>query len=310
MSKTVVYGDVAMEKTAFLLSNWYSGATLATMLLDQHPDIVSNGEAFPFRKQFPLPVCSCGAPLTRCEFYRFAAAHMRNGGDYDPVLFTRDPNSRLPPLVERLANSARLAGPLRDRILTLSRRYRGGIDEFFEAHRVFMERALLYSGSKIYIDATKSLARTDLLLKKAATSSSIVWLLVRDCRGFCLSTLRNRSWPVLRVPRAARAWLAYIRRASRLAGKHPAVRFRILRYEDLCRSPLPFLNHLYSQLGLSRRDEVWSADHTPHILGNRMRLTFDGKVQLREEWRTQLDDTTQGRIIRIAGREMERLGYL
>ena len=53
-----------------LLSNWYSGATLFSFLLDSHPELVCNGETFPLIEgDKRRNVCSCGAYIDTCDFY-------------------------------------------------------------------------------------------------------------------------------------------------------------------------------------------------------------------------------------------------
>ena len=107
-----------MKRTVFLLSSWYSGATMLTMLLDRHPAVVSNGEAFPYNPRDRRHVCSCGKRLHECEFYRYAAAHMLD----NPKLFLQEPLLDLPSPLRRLAMSPRFAG----RVKRLMPRSNGG----------------------------------------------------------------------------------------------------------------------------------------------------------------------------------------
>jgi hypothetical protein len=112
---------------------------------------------------------------------------------------------------------------------------------------------------------------------------------------------------------AVQDWLDYIRFAERLARTQPAAAFRIVRYEDLCRCPSMVLHSLLSDLGLGYDESTRTADHSPHLLGNRIRMTFDGRsesVEVRERWRHELDSKTQEEIIRLAGHRMAELGYL
>lgn len=300
---------IEMNQTAFLLSSWYSGATLLTLLLDFHPEIVSNGEAFPFDSKHQYPVCSCGKSLQECRFYRYAAGHMWNGQRYHPDLFLREPNLEFSGLVQRFSMSPRFSGPLRHTIMGFSKKYRRKIDEFSRAHMLFMDRAADFSGAAVYLDATKSLPRSEILLRRIQGRKHL-WLLVRDCRGFCNSVLRVRQWPVGNIPLAVREWLNYIRFSKRLAKKYPEANFRILRYEDLCASPLTVLNELFSELGVSSRQSIYGDNHTPHLLGNKMRMAFDGKIELKEHWRTALDEKTKAEIMKLAHEQMAELGYV
>ena len=89
---------------AFLLANWYSGATLFNILLNNHTQVVSNGEGFPFlvtdTNQY---TCSCGSGLGECEFYRFAGQHMLNEDQsgWDRSVFTQVPSYSRIALLDR-----------------------------------------------------------------------------------------------------------------------------------------------------------------------------------------------------------------
>lgn len=300
-------GNTDMKRTVFLLSSWYSGATMLTMLLDRHPAVVSNGEAFPYNPRDRRHVCSCGKHLHECEFYRYAAAHMLD----DPKLFLREPLLDLPSPLRRLAMSPRFAGRVRDHVMALSSEYRSQLDAFQRAHILFMRRALEYSGADIYVDGTKSLRRAEILLPHLDGKVHL-WLLVKDCRGYCASMLRKR-YPKNKVAIPVQEWLDYIRFSERLARAAPAAVFRIVRYEDLCRHPSRVLDVLFSDLGLGYDERMDTTDYSAHLLGNRIRTTFDGRiesVEVRERWRHELDSKTQEEIVCLAGTKMAELGYV
>ncbi len=293
----------------FLFSNWYSGATLLTLLLDSHPEIVSNGEGFPFFPDNNYPICSCGNILQECDFYRYAGNHMWNGQCFNKYLFLREPYIKHHRFINKLAMSPRIHKYLRHYVMSLSKDYTKKIYEFSKAHLLFMERAKEFAGASIYLDATKSLRRAEILL--STTNEPIyAYLLVKDCRSFCYSALRIRKRDVNHAGIAAREWLKYIRFSKRLAKNYPNLNLQIIRYEDLCSSPLTILNDIYSDLGVSPRKEVYPENHTHHMLGNKMRMKFNGQVKFRDQWRTELDADTKRKIIRIAGDQMSELGYI
>jgi hypothetical protein len=299
-----------METTAFLLSSWYSGATLLTLLLDRHPQIVSNGEGFPFTEDFQDFDCSCGQLLHGCEFYRFSAKHMLRESNYDPELFIRSPTYRkLPTLLRRLACTDRFPGPLRQRLLSVVPEYRKTTEYFVSAHLEFMDRALSYSGATVYLDGTKSLQRADLLLRHLAGNKHI-WLLVKDCRGYCATVLRTGRLSRERVAEAAKEWKKYLWLAKRLAARYPEAKFRLIRYEDLCREPSSILGSLLESLGVSPDYDWTTVTRTPHVLGNKMRKSFNGEIRLSERWRDELDTNTEQAVIREAGDQMREHGYI
>ena len=298
-----------VQKLAILLSGWYSGATLLTLLLDRHPAIVSNGEGFPFSGDFQAFVCTCGSELRDCDFYRNVAGHMYRGTEFDRHLFLRSPDyERLGPL-GRLADTPRFPGRLRHALLSLHPGYRAMTAEFVAAHEEFMNRALARTDSSVYLDGTKSLRRADILLQHARREPRI-WLLVKDCRGYCATVLRVRKWPQHKATIAAEEWLEYIRLARRLAAAHSDVPFRILRYEDLCADPAAFLNDLVSELGLNPSYDWGHQLRTPHVLGNKMRTDFNGTIEQDERWRRELEPATQLAVVRVARKTMEEFGYV
>ena len=61
----------------FLFSNWYSGATLFSFILNNHSQLVCNGEALPFRYETTGDdnyTCSCGSQIKKCDFFSNAAS--------------------------------------------------------------------------------------------------------------------------------------------------------------------------------------------------------------------------------------------
>lgn len=302
--------NAGIERLAFLLSSWYSGATLLTMLLDRHPAVVSNGEGFPFHRRYQRFVCTCGNRLFDCNFYRHAAAHMQLEDKYDPAVFLREPVYNLPGPIRRYAMSPRFAGRARHVLMSLSSTYRTETKAFCDAHIEFMRRALQYSGATVYLDGTKCLRRVELLAQHLDVPKHF-WLMVKDCRGYCASVVRARRWPKDRALLAAREWVDYLRFAKRLARANPAVPLRIIRYEDLCRHPSQILGDLFKELGLNDFDAETAGPSDPHLLGHKMRLSFDGRVEVREQWwRTYFDEDTQRSIVRFAKKPMQEFGYI
>ena len=57
----------------FLISAPYSGATLLSILMNQHPAVSSDGEIFPYDIRGENVVCSCGRNQIDCEYYRRVA---------------------------------------------------------------------------------------------------------------------------------------------------------------------------------------------------------------------------------------------
>ena len=86
----------------------------------------------------------------------------------------------------------------------------------------------------------------------------------------------RRFYGVKSVPRAARAWVRYVRSAHEFAVNHPADRVLELRYEDLVRQPEETLRALFAWLGEPWDDEVLHFADRPHRFGAEP-LRHDGK---------------------------------
>ena len=119
-----------------LFSNWYSGATLFTILLDAHSKIVSNGESLPFDSDDDKRYdCSCGKFLDECEFYRDAAGHMRlpDKEEWDRGVFVQVPRFSQNRLVRFFLDSPRTESALRSYVIETVPRYRRIKERFLDA---------------------------------------------------------------------------------------------------------------------------------------------------------------------------------
>ena len=302
---------VPAPKLASLFANSYSGATLLTILLNRHSQIVSNGEAMFINARDQTHYdCTCGKYLEDCEFYRATARHMRLPDDtgWDRQLFMRVPCFSPNGLVQGLLGSARYVSASRERLINLIPAYRDIRDRFLEAQLQFFANARRLTGAPIYLDGTKSLRRAQLFAADGRCEMKALFL-IRDGRGFCASYLKNtRRRPSL--TEAAKRWLAHIVRVDRFAKGFPSVPLLTVRYEDLCRSTedtvrriCQFLEVPYENLGAGTTKEA-------HVLGNRMRRTFSGAIVEDVSWQQKLDGDSQSRLTSIMQGQLERFGYL
>jgi len=77
----------------------------------------------------------------------------------------------------------------------------------------------------------------------------------------------RRFYGVRAVPRAARAWVRYVRAAHDFAGATGAERVMELRYEDLVRDPEDTLRRLFVWLGEPWDEKVLAFADRPHRVG-------------------------------------------
>ena len=293
-------------RVAFLLANWYSGATLFSLLLDSHPEIVSNGEIYYGLGK--VVRCSCGALATECPFYREAAAHMWDSEGWDPSLFCVTPQVRETGVLGKILTSPRFTSRWRN---WLSLRLSGSSHRrFLEAQETLMRNALRLRGASVYLDGTKSFRRTEMLLCEARHSSSPLILLVRHPLSWCARWRRARKKATL--PIAIRAWRAYIRHSFALAKAFPRTTLHVVRYEDLCRRPEETLTSLLGALGLNYSERILAVREpgSHHAMGNQMRFTFDGLVRPPTSREGELDLSERKSVLKRCRLTMKQVGYL
>ena len=110
---------------------------------------------------------------------------------------------------------------------------------------------------------------------------------------------------------AAREWRRANEEADAICRRLDAGQLITARYEDLCASPDATLGRLFEFIGvrpLDRRD-LLAAPTQRHVVGNGMRLDWDGSVTLDDRWRGALDASSLATFEKVAGPLNRRLGY-
>lgn len=303
---------VSRPKLASLLANWYSGATLLTILLNRHSQIVSNGESMFFHESDTARyACSCGKYIDECEFYEATTRHMRLSDDpagWDKRLFVHVPVFSLKPGIRNFLHSPRFEGVLRHRFINAFANYRDIRDRFLDAQLEFFGNARKLTGASIYLDGTKSPRRAQLFARDGRCDMKILHL-VRDGRAFCASYVKNTD-PVPSWREATNAWLNYIAEVDLFSRNFPSVPVLSVRYEDLCRSTEKVISAICQFLGIPNEESRADIMKDAHILGNRMRMTFSGAIVEDSSWKEKLDKNTQYELTSIMKQQLERYGYL
>lgn len=296
---------------ASLLANWYSGATLLTILLNAHSQIVSNGESMYFDENDTKRYdCSCGKYIDECEFYETTTRHMRraDGTGWDNRLFVQVPPFSRKPVLRSFLHSPRLESTLRQELINFVPAYRDTRNRFLDAQLQFFANARAFSGASIYLDGTKSIRRAQLFARDGRCSMKVLHL-VRDGRGFCASYVKNMR-PTPSWPDAAEAWMSYIAQVNQFSRIFPSVPLLVVRYEDLCRSTAEVIRSICRFLDISYEESAADMMKDAHILGNRMRRKFDGTVTEDSSWKEKLDGGTQAELTSLMRGQLEQFGYL
>ena len=232
----------------FLISAPYSGATLLSILMNQHPGISSDGEIFPYDRGGNV-VCSCGKNQIDCEYYRTVARCMIKGDkkEFDGSTFYYVPRySGLYYLSRAFAGFwiDPFANQMRNTCCTIISKCKKLENHFINIHLEFIRKSLDIRNASIYLDGTKSLRRAELFAERRITFKMVH--LIRDGRAFCYSFLKNKKLNRKHIPMAAKVWKKSIRKVDTLRGRFPHVQILDVRYNDLCDAPGRELKRLFA----------------------------------------------------------------
>lgn len=296
-----------------LLSNWYSGATLLSLLLDSHPSIVCNGETFPFAQSDKRRhSCSCGSYIDQCEFYNQTTTIKPNeefphNWDYRNAVI--NPRFHQNNMLNRY-----LTSPVREsafrRTLIASLGISKKLNEFVTFQQKFMKKALEVNEAKTYVDGTKSIRRAQLFAKYSGMKKIKVIHLVRDGRAFCNSFRKNRNISEAEIYLAAQEWNDYIRLVDNLESGFENIEVTTIRYEDLCREKHLTIKKLATTLNLDSEQNFEKSDSVSHILGNRMRKNFNFNIKEDLSWRDELSSDVIDNITSVMDNHLARFEYL
>ncbi|MDP9273376.1 MAG: sulfotransferase [Chloroflexota bacterium] len=295
-----------------IASNAYSGSTLLSFLLGQHPDIATISDVSGTRRkgQMETFACSCGLLMQTCTFWQGIREAMRLRGydDFRLEDFELGFDGGRPQWLSQLrARSLRWTAleELRDRVF-LALGSGPHLADIGARNLAFAEAVLSETGRQIFVDASKERTRVRFLSRYLHADLRVIHL-VRDVRGVVDSTLRHGNQPLTAI-QAARRWERTNATIMRNLSAVPANRQVTIRYEDLCRDLDGSLATLFGLCGVEPM--TWMGDDfrtNQHLLGNPMRLGGRGDVSLDERWRSRLSVAEQCRIIRAAGWVFRRL---
>lgn len=302
-----------MSEMAFMLSNWYSGATLLSILLNNHSKLVCNGETFPFqydKSNSDIYVCSCGSHLRTCRFYKATCGSLKkNDGSWseDFRIMPHVSNSMLGNKV--LGNFGKYSW-LRDLLLSQPLPLRSRLNNYLKAHQQFYENARNYKGATYYIDGTKSIRRAELFVKYSNNLRIKVINLVRDGRGFCWSYLKNKNLKTEQLREATYAWSEYINLVDIFTARYPVIEVKTIRYEDLCLNLAETLQDICQFLDIDFEQTMIGKPAEHHMLGNRMRSSFDGTVREDLLWKQNFSKRERYMIEKLLQEKLVRYAYL
>lgn len=303
------------SQVCFVLAPAYHGATLLSLLLNNHSKITALADTLPMWE--PESRCSCGVGFRSCTFWQTVAdrlctqryAHLPTILPAAPWPLDRAPGSSSAAAFVRRVEYRIWGAELRlapCRIPVISARARRPLETFASTHQAFYELLRDLHGTSVVVDGTKRQEKFRTLKRcySGHTDMSVIHL-VRDPRGFA------RSWSTYTggdVENGAREWRDFHAEVLRMA---EIDRLMTVRYEDICASPEREIERIISFLSLESEDLVGPPRYPEkhHLVGNKMLMSFTGAICEDERWKTELSEREKQAVLRSVGELASRFGY-
>lgn len=307
---------MAKPRMLYILSPSYSGSTLLTFLLAQHPEIATIGElkatSMGDIKQY---TCSCGEPILSCSFWQQAqAAAKAKGMDFSlddfGTHFKSDVN------LHNKILGAQVRGLGFEALRSVAIGCVPGLQQEYNAilkrNKVLVDVCLELQGGSIFIDGSKDPNRLEYLVRSNLWDIDVLYM-VRDGRAQANSA-REKPLENLDYESACKEWVHTIDQMDAVLRYVDTKRVMKLKYEDLCKEPNAVINSIWSFLGIEAIDQDWSdvaldgSEH--HILGNdNMRKAKSVTIRHDEKWRGKVSEAELALYQEIAGPTHMRLFY-
>lgn len=295
----------------YIMSPSFSGSTLLTLLLAQHPRIATVGEL----KENNLGKlseyrCSCGELLLQCPFWKAVSERCAERG----IEFS----------VARFGTSLRGASWVHDKLLRASVRgrlfetVRGLLLRSYpsvrtELHRLLQRNLTLtrviaeLQGGDIVVDGSKDPARLLHFVASGLWKVKVICL-HRDGRGVINSYMKHYG---VDVRTAVREWQHTVSELGHMRSRLPPEDVIDIQYENLCRDTESNMAAIWSWLGIEPKpikDLQYGATRC-HVIGNQMRLKSSADIRLDEAWRAKLTPEQIRYFELKAGATNRALGY-
>jgi hypothetical protein len=300
------------KKYIYLISSPHSGSTILAYVLGMHPQIATVGEisCIPPNTNYK---CSCSKNFQSCHFWKTVKAKLEIHGEH--IDFTNLKIS-LPDNEERGWISDlyyyyfpyRWMDHLRDLLYLPSGKYK---HQTLPKIQKLLRIAIAISdtmGKEIFLDTTKDPFRIKPLLMIPNLDVKVIFM-IRDGRAVMNSLITKEKWS---AERSIMSQLWARKNMERLM-KHylnPEQLF-ILRHEDLCLKTDETLSKLAKFIDTTADFDLSNfKSENFHIIGNQMRLTFNGEIRYEETWRKQLSPHHLSLFTKLAGEKInKKYGY-
>ena len=323
----------AKLKVTYVLAASHSGSTLLSLLLGLHPDVCTVGElklsSLDDKERY---LCSCGTRIKECLFWQKVSQKMKEQGiDFDVTdartSFSNIDNKYCQNLLAPLHRGPILE-LIRDAGLFLSPAWREHINNVQRRNVALVASVLDVTRKKVIVDSSKVGLRLKYLLRNQALDVKIIRL-VRDGRAVALTYVDPANFADAKDPRlrqggtgetrerkrktmheAAREWLRSNEEAEEIIRRLPAKKWIQIRYEDYCSNPPKEMWRIFDFIGVDPEKWPWpNINMEYHVIGNGMRLDWNGSVTFDERWKEVLTVEELKIFDEVAGHMNRRLGY-
>jgi hypothetical protein len=299
-----------MKRMIYIMSPSYSGSTLLTFLLANHPSISTIGELKASALGDVLEYdCSCGDKILECGFWAEVVRKMvERGNEFSLDRFGTHFRSKNH-IHDRILR-ATVHGPLFEAVRDLAMHTLPGCRAEREAilsqNSELIEVISNIQGGDYFLDGSKDPIRLKHFYNSGRWDMRVIFL-VRDGRGVSNSYMNHVG---VSMEVAANEWLLKCAEMKRVRQLIPEENILFLRYEDLCREVDSRLSSICEFLDLEvNKFHSDFGRTTHHILGNAMRLRSSGEIKLDEKWRKMLSQDDLATFNRIGGMMNSSFGY-
>ena len=299
-----------MKDLLYILSPSYSGSTLLTLLLAQHPDITSIGE-LKGTAMGPLEdyTCSCGQKILSCDFWRSISEKVPGFTLEDFGTHFRSDTA----FYDRVMR-AQVRGPVFEAIRSLVLRWPGIAKEknaILERNQQFINAACELQGGQWFLDGSKDPHRLRYLQDSGRFNIKVIEM-YRDGRAQSHSQ-RKKNYHGGNFARACREWQHTIGQMRQVLGRFDNSNIIRVNYEDLCEDPNKAMESLWPFLNVKAYEQDWRSvnlrQKPHHIIGNNMRTKDDISIRLDGAWLDDLSSEDKNTFEGIAGETNRALGY-
>lgn len=302
-----------MTKVLYIMGHGYSGSTLLTFLLGNHPEIATIGELgiAPRAKTRPEEfLCSCRAPIRECGFWNRVAREMAERGHrfdvWDADLDFRARSGGLADVILRAVQRGPILETARKVGVRVVPRARRELSRILDRIESLAEVVTGIKQCATFLDSSKRPERAVFMRRIPSFDIQVIHL-VRDGRAVSFSSMKNLG---IGPEQAADSWVEDNRASEQALRWFPEDRLLRLRYEDLCADPPGTLRRIHRFAGVTPGNGHVALDKDgQHVIGNRMRLSSTSEVRLDEKWKRNLAPEHLAVIERRVGALNRRYGY-